>query len=56
MKLSSYIFIQIRLQRSALEWSGNYKFWSCADVDIVKPRIGKALSCINGKLDTSNGK
>lgn len=26
----------IRLIRQALEWGANYKFWSCADVD-VKP-------------------
>ena len=26
----------IRLVRQALEWGGKYKFWSCADVDIVK--------------------
>lgn len=24
----------LRLLRQALEWGSNYKFWSCADVDI----------------------
>lgn len=29
----------IRLLREAAEWSNNYKFWSCADVDIRSEQI-----------------
>ena len=25
----------MRLIRQASEWGGNYRFWSCADVDII---------------------
>ncbi|KAB0804717.1 hypothetical protein PPYR_01687 [Photinus pyralis] len=34
----------LRLIRQALEWSNNYKFWSCADVDI-KPRKEYRETC-----------
>ena len=27
-----------RLVRQAGEWGSRYKFWSCADVDIVQPK------------------
>lgn len=30
------LLFQIRLIREAAEWGPRYKFWSCADVDIVK--------------------
>lgn len=29
----------IRLERQALEWGENYRFRSCADVDIVSPNV-----------------
>ena len=29
------LLFQIRLIREAAEWGPRYKFWSCADVDIV---------------------
>ena len=50
-----YIFLQIRLQRQALEWRGGYKFWSCADVDIVNPVENKQKLCQNGEFDDSMG-
>ena len=28
----------IRLLREASEWSNNYRFWPCADVDIVEQK------------------
>jgi hypothetical protein len=34
----------IRLLRQASEWANNYRFWSCADVDIV-PAKKYRLSC-----------
>jgi hypothetical protein len=36
-------YLKVRLQRQALEWSGGYRFWSCADVDITKPGINSEL-------------
>ena len=48
-------FQQIRLQRNALEWSGSYKFWSCADVDIVNAVENQQKLCENGEFDDSIG-
>ena len=49
--------LQIRLMRSASEWGGQYRFWSCADVNIinlVQPWFN-SLVCVHGKLDDSIG-
>ena len=36
LNLLLILLFQIRLIREAAEWGPRYKFWSCADVDIVK--------------------
>ena len=47
----------IRLLRQALEWGGNYQFWSCADVDIVpmKGLTDKQLCSSNGLYNDQLG-
>ena len=43
--------------RRAQEWSRGYKFWSCADVDIISKQLpDKELCTENGKYDKSSGK
>ena len=43
--------------RRAQEWSRGYKFWSCADVDIISKQLpAKELCTENGKYDKSSGK
>ena len=38
--------------RQALEWGGQYKFWSCADVDIITQKLSSREACSNhGILD-----
>ena len=39
----------IRLVRQAGEWGSRYKFWSCADVDIVQPKDYKEVCSGHGK-------
>ena len=40
----------IRIQRQAIEWGKRYKFWSCADVDIVQENLSNDNSniCLGG--------
>ena len=33
--LCKQFLIQIRLVRQAAEWGSSYRFWSCADVNII---------------------
>ena len=43
--------------RSAREWSKRYKFWSCADVDIVPQKLsGETFCSRNGNYEESLGK
>ena len=43
--------------RRAQEWSRGYKFWSCADVDIISKQLPvKELCTENGKYEKSSGK
>ena len=43
--------------RRAQEWSRGYKFWSCADVDIISKQLpAKELCTENGKYEKSSGK
>ena len=39
----------VRLMRQALEWGGRYRFWSCADVDIVAPGVVASSEKCGGK-------
>ena len=39
----------IRLLREASEWSNNYRFWSCADVDIVEQKKYKETCMGHGR-------
>lgn len=39
----------IRLQRQADEWSGAYRFWSCADVDIKPRKVFRETCSGHGK-------
>ena len=43
------LLFQIRLIREAAEWGPRYKFWSCADVDIVKVRLNISRTYTLGK-------
>jgi hypothetical protein len=47
----------IRLMRQAIEWGGSYKFWSCADVDIVSPgSMSASAKCSNnGRYNKRQG-
>ena len=47
----------IRLMRQAREWSGGYRFWSCADVDIVRPRSldAEEMCSFNGRWRAEAG-
>ena len=51
------IFPQIRLMRTASEWSQSYRFWSCADIDIVKRGTldDQQLCSKHGKHDKNGG-
>ena len=40
----------LRLVRQADEWGGNYRFWSCADVDIVPRREHHETCSGHGKF------
>ena len=44
--------------RRAQEWSRGYKFWSCADVDIISTQLpaAKEICNENGKYEKSSGK
>ena len=42
--------------RQAAEWGPRYKFWSCADVDIL-PSLEEAQQCgEGGRLEVSTGR
>lgn len=50
-------FVQIRLVRTAGEWGSSYRFWSCADIDIVtKGALKEDQICSNhGKHNKEKG-
>ncbi len=47
----------IRLMRQALEWGRRYRFWSCADIDIVSAgSMSSSEKCSNeGRYNSRNG-
>ena len=45
----------VRLMRQAREWGGGYRFWSCADVDIVA-NVADAERCSGkGRFNKRSG-